>query len=94
METKFTFNEIVRVLANPPRIKEKLAYREGIIGGIGDSEGHEPQYGVLFKEYPFLFAIPESLLESTGRFGNPGDYETRDPRIGKLAAEGKIKYRD
>ena len=95
MEIKFKSNEIVRVLADPPRIKEKLANREGIISdGIGVNEDQEPVYGVLFKEYPFLFAIPEHLLESTGRYGNTGDYETRDPRIGRLAREGKIKCGD
>jgi hypothetical protein len=92
---KFKPNEIVRVLAKPSAIKEELANREGIISdGIGVNEVHEAVYGVLFKDYPFLLTIPEHLLESTGCFGNPGDYETRDPRIARLKHEGKIRYRD
>ena len=82
MEPKFAFYEIVRVIGDPPRIREALRGKEGIVLGMTDaSDVVERGYGVGINEFGEVFAIPEHYLESTGRHGSQEDFVSRDPRL-------------
>jgi len=81
MVPRFAFYEIVRVIGDPPRIQEALRGKEGIVVGMSDASGAvERDYGVGINEFGEVFAIPEHLLESTGRHGSRKDFVSRDPR--------------
>jgi hypothetical protein len=78
LETKFKFYEIVRVVVQPPRIRETLIYKEGIVVGMSEPNNHNHRdYGVHINEYGETFAIPEHALESAGRFGSRQDVVSR-----------------
>jgi hypothetical protein len=77
METKFKFYEIVRVVVQPPRIRETLIDKEGIVVGMSDANNHNRDYGIHINEYGETFAVPEHALESTGRFGSRQDVVSR-----------------
>ena len=67
MEPRFAFYEIVRVIGDPPRIREALRGKEGIVVGMSDSSNVvERDYGVHINEFGETFGIPEHLLEPTG----------------------------
>jgi hypothetical protein len=84
METEFKFYEIVRIIAQPQRIKETVIYKEGIILGMSDpdNDGHRI-FAVGINEYGEVFGVPWDALESTGRHGKPEDFTSRSRARGR-----------
>jgi hypothetical protein len=65
----FQMDEVVRIVSQPPRIKEAVAGKDGFILGMGAAgEDGGRVYGVHLNEYGEVFAIDAAALEPTGRF--------------------------
>lgn len=78
MTTKFQFDEIVRVIAESPRIRQSLIHKEGIVVGMSDPDVmNKRDYGVYFNDLMETFALFEDLLESCGRTGNRQDFASK-----------------
>jgi Immunity protein 31 len=74
MVTKFQFYEIVRVIAQSPRIRQSLTHKEGIILGMSDPDiSDKRDYAVHINEYMETFGFSEDQLESCGRIGKRQD---------------------
>jgi Immunity protein 31 len=83
MVTKFQFFEIVRVIAQSPRIRQSLIHKEGIIVGISDPDvGNSRDYAVHINEYMETFGFSEDQLESCGRIGKRQDVVSKPWRRG------------
>lgn len=84
METEFKFYEIVRIIAQPQRIKETVIYKEGIVLGMSDPDDHGHRiFGVGINEYGEVFDLPWDALESTGRHGKREDFSSRSRARGR-----------
>jgi len=80
MESKFQLHEIVRVIAQSPRIRQNLINKEGIIVGWSDDNR---DYAVHINDFGETFGLSEDHLESTGRIGTRQDVVSRGSRIGE-----------
>ena len=81
MASKFQFYEIVRVIADSPRIRQSLIHKEGIIVGMSDPDSENKRdYAVYINDFMECFAFPEDLLDSCGRIGTPQDVIARPLR--------------
>lgn len=83
MEPKFRLYEIVRVIAENPRIRdlflrEALINKEGFVVGMSEPyEDNHRDFGVHINEYGETFALREDALERTGRMGSADDIVSR-----------------
>ena len=84
MTCRFSFCEIVRVVTQPPRIREMLVGIEGTVVGLSDADAVGCRdYGVHIDTYGETFAIPEAHLESTGQFGTRAGTVSRSRTKGR-----------
>ena len=73
----------VRIISESPHIKKVLTDKEGIVVGMSEpyDDGHR-DFGVHINEYRESFALPQQMLESTGRVATEDDIVTRS-RVAK-----------
>jgi hypothetical protein len=71
-------HEIVTVLTQPPRLRDPVAGREGIVVGRSDpyEDGHR-DYAVHFNHLGQVRSIPEDCLRAEGRQARPDEVVTR-----------------
>ena len=78
MNAKFAQHELVRVVAQPPRVKDALVDRQGMV--VGQSEPYctgERDYAVHFDHLGQVRVVPEALLRSEGKEGRLESVMTR-----------------
>jgi hypothetical protein len=78
MPPRFRIYEVVRILSESPQIKKVLTNKEGVIVGMSEpyDDGHR-DFGVHINEFGESFALPEQMLESTGRIATEDDIVSR-----------------
>jgi hypothetical protein len=80
MAPAFQYYEIVRVIAQSPRIKMNLIHKVGFVVGWSDNKR---DYAVHINEFGETFAgFSAGDLESTGRIGTDQDIVSRGSQIG------------
>ncbi|HVU63421.1 MAG TPA: hypothetical protein VHC70_05560 [Phycisphaerales bacterium] len=74
MSPQLQFYEFVRITAQPPRLRETVVGREGIVVGMSDPHPNgKRDYGVWVFEHKQVFALPGDGLTTLGRIGTRAD---------------------